>query len=85
MKKCEHKRVHCYDSRRYKTYRWRRYKCLDCEYRFTTVELPVDLANTSKIKNAEMILREKFGMTQRQQAAIGELIQSFLVPEDEER
>ena len=83
--KCKHERTHCYDSRKYETYRRRRYECLDCGKRFTTVETEISLPRGHKVSNADTVLRKKFGLSRRQQKAIGELIQAFLEPEDEQQ
>ena len=83
-KKCEHLRTQCLDSRPYREYRRRRYECLDCGERFSTIEVRMDnLRRGGGYQDAMDLLRNDFGMTVRQQEAVGELIQAFLEPEDE--
>lgn len=72
------------DSRKFKDFRRRRYQCVDCGEKFSTVEVRVDnMKRGGGYRNAYELLREDFSMTHRQQDAIGELIQSFLETEDE--
>lgn len=75
---CNHERAKCYNSRKRGEARWRRYKCLDCGHRWTTVEVEVDAKGAGF--PAETLLRAKFGVSIKQQEAILNLIEAFTQP-----
>ena len=82
---CKHMNSKCLDSRPYYEYRRRRYECLDCGKRYSTVEIPMGerLPHGGMYTDAASVVRERFGLTGRQQEAIGELIQAILEPDAE--
>ncbi len=81
MRRCSHKTSRVINSRDYGGSRYRRRECVECSHRWSTIEYEVDL-NQGGHKGHMEALREKVGLTKRQQEAIGELIQSFLDFED---
>jgi transcriptional regulator NrdR family protein len=76
---CKHTATKCIDSRARRAggdaYRTRRYQCLDCGLRFSTVEVPVEL--TPKVPGIKS-LRAELGLTDEQRAAIAHLIEVFV-------
>ena len=83
-KKCKHERARVHNTRPMKNVpngRWRRYHCMDCPERWTTIEMRVDVERGG---NAFDALRKSLCITKRQHQAIGELIQAFLEPNDEQ-
>lgn len=77
---CKHKRQMVRNSRLLPEGRYRRRECMDCHYRWSTVEFEVDLEQ-GKAGGAIAALRKKIGLSYRQQEAIGELIDAFLTKE----
>ncbi len=80
--KCEHPDSKVINSRTFAGRRYRRRECRYCLHRWSTIEYEVELKSGHHGGHMKA-LRERVGLTARQQEAIGELIQAFLEPEDE--
>lgn len=78
---CMHNTSKVINLRDYGGNRYRRRECLRCLHRWSTIEYEVNL-HQGKHKWHLEALREKLGLTRRQQNAIAEVIQSFLDFED---
>lgn len=79
MKKCAHEKSKCVDSRPFAGYRRRRYECVSCKWRWSTVEVkkPEHL-NIGVLTQIDIFLQ----CDERQIAAINNLILNFQPRED---
>ena len=74
---CKHNKKIVIDTRQRDAYRYRRYKCNDCNYRISTVEIPVEVYGHGS--HAGIIaLQKKFnGLTEKETTALIGLLKAF--------
>jgi len=69
---CHHDRVEVIDVRGLRGLRRRRYRCIDCDYRYSTLEMPVPL--TSKLTAEDQFVMMHLGIDYEQLKAINVLV-----------
>ena len=77
---CKHIKVKCIDSRPKGGHRYRRYKCLHCGVRFSTVELRVEKSSCggdTVLDSLRQEMRKDGCITGEQEVAIRKLIKAF--------
>ena len=74
---CNHKKTKVIDSRKIREGVRRRYKCLSCGERWSTVEVIVDTSKCKNGFNSYDALKKEISLTPEQIKAIVNLIESF--------
>jgi len=69
---CAHERVEVIDARGLRGHRRRRYRCIDCDYRYSTIEMPVPL--TSKLTAEDQFVMQHLGISYEQLKALRVLV-----------